>query len=106
VGSRVCSWLGIHEQIKTQIDYAHVFMPLITPSSGARGWLHQEIGYAMALNVPILSVAIGQPPDAMLHHLHAAWFDTAEDVGQLEQVLRPEIFLRLVERLDDPAQAI
>lgn len=97
---------GFHEQIKTQIAYAHVFMPLRTRSSGRRGWVHQEIGYAMALNVPVLPVAVGRPPDAMLHHLHAVWFDRAEDVGQLEEALPPEVFLRLVERFDDPSQAI
>src|SRR5262245_24283082 len=47
---------GFDAQIKTFISYAHVFLPLITPSSTARGWVHQEIGYAMALRVPVLPV--------------------------------------------------
>lgn len=50
---------GFPEQIKNFIAHAHVFMPIIT---AARPWVHQEIGYAMALNVPLLPVCKGELP--------------------------------------------
>jgi hypothetical protein len=62
---------GFDAQIKTLIAYAHVFLPLITASSIARGWVHQEIGYATALRVPVLPVCKGQLPGEMLQMLHA-----------------------------------
>ncbi len=59
------------EQIATFIAHAHVFLPIITPASAERGWVHQEIGYAMALRVPVLPICKGRTPDAMLQMLHA-----------------------------------
>lgn len=47
---------GFHEQIENYIAHAHVFIPVITAESNKRGWVHQEIGYAKALHVPISDV--------------------------------------------------
>ena len=47
---------GFPEQIRSFISHAHVFMPIITPQSNRRGWVHQEIGFAMAMNIPVLPV--------------------------------------------------
>lgn len=58
-------------QIKNYVAHSHVFMPIITRASLARGWVHQEIGYAVALNIPVIPVAIGALPNAMLSELHA-----------------------------------
>ncbi len=44
---------GFHQMIKTFISHSHVFLPIITESSNSRGWVHQEIGYAVALNIPV-----------------------------------------------------
>lgn len=60
---------GFHEQIKEYIAHAHIFMPIITEASSH--WVHQEIGYAMALNITVLPVAIGTEPGEMLYGLHA-----------------------------------
>lgn len=62
---------GFHEQIKMFIAHAHIFLPIITESSSQRGWVHQEIGYAVALNIPVLPVARGELPSEMLRELHA-----------------------------------
>jgi hypothetical protein len=62
---------GFHEQIKTFIAHAHVFLPILTHGANQRNWVHQEIGYAMALHVPVLPLAIGEFPGEMIHHLHA-----------------------------------
>jgi TIR domain len=69
---------GFHDQIKTFISYAHVFLPIITESSSARGWVQQEIGYAMALNIPVLPIALGKPPGEMLSGLQAIRLEHAE----------------------------
>lgn len=69
---------GFDKQIKTFIAYAHVFLPIITESSSNRGWVHQEIGYAMALNIPVLPIALGKPPGEMLQGLRAIRLENAD----------------------------
>jgi hypothetical protein len=59
------------EAIKEMIGQAHVFMPLITESSSKRPWVHQETGYAMALRIPVVPVAIGTVPGEMAAELQA-----------------------------------
>jgi hypothetical protein len=79
---------GFHEQIKTQIADANVFVPIITPSSSARGWVHQEIGYAMAMNVPVLPVALKELPDAMIGPLHAVMLRDDDDINRSGEHLK------------------
>jgi hypothetical protein len=88
------------QQIKTFIAHAHVFLPIITQASSERGWVHQEIGYAMALNVPILPVTIGVLPGEMLQNLHAIQLSENPDERptQIEQGLAQEVFENLVNR--------
>lgn len=62
---------GFHDQIKNFIAHAHVFMPFITEASAKRSWVHQEIGYAMALNIPVLPVCLGRKPGEMIRDLQA-----------------------------------
>lgn len=59
------------DEIKRMITHAHIFLPLITESSSLRPWVHQETGYALAMNIPILPVAIGRVPGEMTAQLHA-----------------------------------
>lgn len=95
---------GFHDQIKTFISYSHVFMPILTPTSRGRGWVHQEIGYAMALNIPVLPIAVGEQPGEMLQGLQAAWLkDPAADLGQAPPA---EAIDRLMGRQDDPSHAL
>lgn len=75
---------GFHEQIKMFIAHAHIFLPIITKSSSERGWVHQEIGYAVALNIPVLPVAWGMLPDEMLRELHAVVLPDAQEDHELE----------------------
>lgn len=85
---------GFPEQIKNFIAHAHVFIPLITKSASKRGWVHQEIGYAMALNVPILPITLDRVPEGMLQNLHAvAW---SSNLKALKQKLSYETFDNLV----------
>ena len=97
---------GFHEQIKTQIAYAHVFMPISPPPSSARGWVHQEIGYAMAMNVPVLPVALKELPDAMIGPLHAVMLRDADDINRLGEHLKADALSLLVDQYDDPTLAL
>ena len=54
---------GFHRQIELYIAHSHAFLPVVTQKSTSGGWVHQEIGFAMALNIPVLPIAIG--PDAL-----------------------------------------
>lgn len=87
---------GFHEQIEKFIAHAHVFLPIITETSDQRKWVHQEIGYAMALNVPVLPVARGKVPGEMIQQIHA--IEVGEDLGPLQQKLSWEAINKLVRR--------
>lgn len=90
---------GFDEQIRSFIAHAHVFLSVITESSSRRGWVHQEIGYGLALNVPVLPLAVGSLPGQMLQTLHAVQVGGGpEGLEHLGRTLTPEVFDRLVER--------
>src|SRR2546427_6864638 len=74
------------DAIRELIAHAHVFMPLITKNSQKRPWVHQETGYAIALNVPVLPVAIGNLPGEMIAQLQAV--SVREDLAELEDRLK------------------
>lgn len=59
------------DAIKGLIANAHLFMPLISENSQHRPWVHQETGYAMAINIPVLPVAFGNLPGEMISQLQA-----------------------------------
>jgi hypothetical protein len=71
------------DQIKKGIAHSHVFLPLLTKSSSQRPWVHQEIGYAMGHDVPVLPLAIGELPGEMIRELQgisvATGLDDLED---------------------------
>ncbi|MBN2103761.1 toll/interleukin-1 receptor domain-containing protein [bacterium] len=70
---------GFPDQIKNFIAHSHVFVPVITKRSSKRGWVHQEIGYAMALKIPILPITLGQIPGQMLQDLQAIQWSNNEN---------------------------
>jgi hypothetical protein len=101
---------AFHDQIKTFISHSHVFLPIISPSSIERGWVHQEIGYAMALNIPVLPVAMGKLPNEMIRELHAIPLDkedleTEEKLHSIKNLLSYETMENLVNRFRDPTYA-
>lgn len=85
---------GFHEQIQKFIAHAHVFLPVITPGSNIRNWVHQEIGYAMALHIPVIPVALGQLPGEMIQGIHAVCI-----APDNMEALRDRLSLRSIERL-------
>lgn len=84
-----------NDLLKRYIEHSHVFMPLITAESAQRGWVHQEIGYAMAMNIPVLPVAKETLPSAMIQRLHAISLDN--DISLAESKLSYNVFHSLVE---------
>lgn len=71
---------------KGLISDAQIFMPIITRNSIRRPWVHQEIGYAMAMNVPVLIIALDTLPREMTEQLHA--IEVKEDLSDLAERLR------------------
>lgn len=84
------------EAIKTMIAHCHIFMPVLTATSRGRPWVHQEIGYALALGVPVLPVAVGQMPADMLAELHAVSIEVEWSVEQIAKALGKIDFRQLV----------
>ena len=87
---------GFTDQIKNFIAHAHVFMPVITEASSLRGWVHQEIGYAMALHIPIWPLTKDKLPGEMLWHLHA--MALSDNMELLRKQLSKEEFQKFVNR--------
>jgi hypothetical protein len=73
------------DQIKEEIETAHVFMPLLTQNSLTRPWVHQETGYALGRGVPVLPLAIGGLPGEMIAELQAV--RVARDLSDLAKSL-------------------
>ncbi len=82
------------EQIKICIAHAHVFIFVLSKASSERGWVHQEIGYAAALNIPTLPLALDSIPQAMLQSLHALRWDS--DINIVKQKLSLKTFDNLI----------
>lgn len=84
------------DAIKGLISHVHVFMPVITDNSQKRPWVNQETGYAMALNIPVLPVAVNTLPAEMISQLQAISVnadgtDLAEKLSEInfEQLVSP-----------------
>ena len=66
------------DTIKDYIAHSHIFMPVLTEKSASSHWVHQEIGYASALRIPVLPIAIGSQPEAMVAHQQALKIDSVD----------------------------
>ncbi len=66
---------GFSPQLRDFISQSHVFIPFVTENSNQRGWVQQEIGYALALNIPILPIAIGTDPVGIISSMEAVRLD-------------------------------
>jgi hypothetical protein len=64
------------DEIKLKISFAHIFVSLLTNNSKNRPWVHQELGYAMGLRVPILPLTFDKLPEGMAHEIHAISLDS------------------------------
>jgi hypothetical protein len=95
---------GFQEMIKEYISRSHIFLPVITKASCERGWVHQEIGYAIALNVPVLPVIYGTLPGEMIRGLHAV--PVPDDEEKIEQILTRSIFDGLIDSHNDTSLSL
>lgn len=100
----IASGYRFHDQIQTFIAHAHVFLPVITSASSKRGWVHQEIGYAMALNVPVIPVTFGELPGEMIQQLQAVFL--GDDLQNAERLLTKDVFKNLIDNYSDPSFAL
>ncbi|MFN8527512.1 MAG: toll/interleukin-1 receptor domain-containing protein [Anaerolineae bacterium] len=82
------------DEIRSLISRAHVFMPILTEHSQNRAWVHQETGFAVALNIPVLPLSIGGLPTEMLSSIQAIVTDA--DLTGLEAKFRAFDFDHLV----------
>lgn len=90
--------LPFPDQIKEKIRFAHIFMPILTNSISETPWIHQEIGFANALNIPVVPLAIGKLPEALINAIHAVRLSRNPDRPELEQALSAQVLSRVVER--------
>jgi hypothetical protein len=86
------------DEIKRQIAYSHIFLPIVTSSAIKSRWVDQEVGYAVAMNVPILPVAYGELPAGMIGENHALDLRDDGELYRLGRRLTPNELLNLVER--------
>jgi hypothetical protein len=70
------------DEIKQRIATAHLFVPLLTSTSSRRPWVHQETGFALGINVPVLPIAVDTLPKAMLVGMQA--LVVREDLSDLK----------------------
>lgn len=104
--------IGFQNQIRRFIEHAHVFMPVVTEQSNQRGWVQQEIGYAMAQNIPVLPIAVGMAPGEWIQSLHAVKLDkptnndnTEFDLSVLNGILTRRRIEHLVRAYRDESYA-
>jgi len=96
--------LPFGDEIRRLISHAHVFLPVISPGASARGWVHQEIGYALALNIPVLPVTVGGFAGEMLQELNVVKF--TEHMKVLKERLSPNSLGDLISAKQNPLLAL
>lgn len=84
-------------EIQEAILSAHLFVPIITRRANRRPWVHQEIGFAHALNVPVLPIGVGLDPGGLIHHLQAVSVSDETELGHLAQKLEALDLFGIVE---------
>ncbi|MBK9681513.1 MAG: toll/interleukin-1 receptor domain-containing protein [Saprospiraceae bacterium] len=90
------------EEIKRFIEHAHVFMPILTEEGSKRGWVHQEIGYALGLHIPIFPVTTEEViKETMLGQLHT--IRLSKDEATLRNQLHINEFKTIRNRIKLPA---
>lgn len=85
---------GFTQDIMDFIAHSHVFVPFLTKDSIERGWVNQEIGYAKALNIPILPICLEEIPSGMINDKHKLEWE--ENTEKLKNILSYEYFERLI----------
>jgi hypothetical protein len=92
-------------EIKELIARSHLFIPVLTSHSNTRPWVHQETGFAIALNIPVLPISIGQTPSEMMAEIQA--ITVREDLSNLtERLAKIDLMQLVTPRPDKPFGAV
>jgi hypothetical protein len=91
--------LSFTEEIKKYISYAHIFIPILTESGSTRPWVHQEIGFALGMGIPILPLAIGSLPEGLTHQIHA--ISLSVDLGNIADRVTTYALQNVMERASE-----
>ncbi len=83
------------DEIKELIARSHLFFPVITENSQERPWVHQETGFAIALNIPVLPISIGNVPSEMIATIQSV--AVHEDLSDLADRLNEINLMQLVD---------
>src|SRR5688572_5565982 len=59
------------DEIRELIARSHLFIPVVTERAKESRWVNQEIGMALAMNIPILPISLEGSPDAMIAETQA-----------------------------------
>jgi hypothetical protein len=83
-------------EIRRLIATSHVFMPILTGNSAANPWIHQEIGFALGIDVPVVPLALGALPDEMIKALQAVIVkkDMSDLFSKVEQLECEDLVLK------------
>ena len=86
------------DQIKYCIAHSHAFVPILTSNSAQKGWVAQEIGYAVALNIPVLPICVDVSPSQMISHFHAITLnDPTGDINEIKQKINRHLIESLIQ---------
>ncbi len=89
------------QEIKELIARSHLFLPVITSHSSQRPWVHQETGFAIALNIPVLPICIGETPSEMIAEVQA--ITVKENLTDfVEQLSRVDLMHLVVPKPEKP----
>jgi len=78
--------MSFTDEIKSQIATAHLLMPILTTFTRESPWVHQEIGFAIGIDIPVLPIALGSLPGEMLSGIQA--LRVKENLADLDDKLR------------------
>ena len=66
------------------------------PTSKKRAWVHEEIGFAMALNIPVLPLSIGTIPGEMISQYHC--INLTDNLSDIINKITPELIHKIVNK--------
>jgi len=93
--------------IRSMIARSHIFMPIISPATDKSQWVHQETGYAIALQIPVLPIGLGIEPQGMIQSLHIINVDEGKrNSDDLADYLKNCLCGGLLRRIARPTPAI
>jgi hypothetical protein len=98
---------GYHflQKIHNFIAHSHIFLPVLTDLAKRRNWVNQEIGYALALKIPVLPVTFGVSPGEMISEIKAISL-SRDGVEELRKKLTASKIAALIEAHCKPSDAL